>query len=204
MFQSLQRIAAITMLVLAMVAPVKADPPRPLRELALAIAKVAMNEYRDETEDGQWNGTVPSELLLIVQVTESHGRSPRARLRWLRRHSRRVLGDDPNRPCREGRNCQWTRNLTWSNEEPEGWPTGSRWNADAWEKAKELSWRAVTGEDTRRPCRGRPMTWGSRRLDYNDAVAEGQIPVHCETPDDGNVGFEWRRSSLTGVGIGPG
>lgn len=202
MTRLLSRIVAVALLVLVTAVPVKADPPTALRELALAIAKVAMNEYRTETEDGQWNGTVSSELLLIVQVTESHGRTPRARLRWLERHSRRVLGNDPRRPCREGRSCQWTRNLDWSNDEPEGWPQGARWNPDAWSWAKELSWDAVTGLETERPCVGRPMTWGSRKHDYEGAVASGQHPVHCETPDDGNTGFEWRSPSIAEVRIG--
>ncbi len=164
-----------------------------LREFALDISRVAANEYTKHDDRGLWNGSVPSEILLIVQVTESHGSRIRTRMNWLRRHSCRVLSH-PDGDCRktcEGGNCVWSRNLEWGDDKPEGWPDPYPWRPEPWERTRRLVLAALMGRVTYRPCLGRPMTWGSRRLDYDEAVSRGQIPLSCSTPRDGNVGFTW-------------
>jgi len=120
---------AAMMLLLIVALPTSAQTSRreslrTLRELAEAISKVAANEHRTEDERGLWNGPSINETLLIVQVTEAHGRRLSTRLRWLRRHSCRVLehpDHECRKTCRRG-NCLWARNLTWSDDKPDGWP----------------------------------------------------------------------------------
>jgi hypothetical protein len=192
------------LLALAVTLPATANRRQMERELALAIAQVAANEYRTDDERGLWGGTVPSELLLIVQVTESHGGSPLQRLMWLSRHSCRVL-EHPDGRCPKactGGNCGWTRNLSWSDDKPDGWPDPYPWRPEVWEGMRRLSLAAVRGRVTVRPCLGRPTTWGSRSIDYDAAVARGMVPLSCDTPRDGNVGFHWlRRGSEPGRAI---
>ena len=190
---------AAALLALAVTMPATANRRQVERELALAIAQVAANEYRTDDERGLWGGTVPSELLLIVQVTEAHGRTPLQRLRWLSRHSCRVL-EHPEGRCRmicDRGNCQWTSNLAWDDEKPDGWPDPYPWRPEVWEGMRRLSLAAVRGRVTARPCIGRPTTWGSRRIDYERALSRGMVPVSCDTPPDGNVGFHWQRRNAT-------
>jgi len=126
----------------------------------------------------------PWDCLLIYQVTESRARADtsRARLTWLRAHSRRVLGD---RTCYPGRNCQWTRHLAWNDQRPQNYPTTVRWRPENWERVRTLAARLVSGEETRRPCSSPPFSWGGR-MDRDGAIERGMVPLLCEnTRNDG-------------------
>lgn len=146
-------------------------PPAAARDgveerLALAVAKVAVNEANFES---------PADVALVYQCTEAHGDAPGEQLAWLRSHSARVLGD---RECREGRNCRWSRGLTLAATRPPGWPEGVRWRPAAWRRVLRLARRLVGGEEQRRPCIGRPVTWGGD-MDHAEALRRGLRPLHC-------------------------
>lgn len=136
--------------------------------LALAIAKVAVNEAGFDS---------PADVALIWQVVERH--APDERLPFLKRHSPCVLrAEDPGR--RRG-NCEWTRNLRWSDAEPDGWPSGIPWEryADRWARVRAFTRGLVNGSVRRRPCAEQPITWGSRRLDIQQALSRGLEPLGC-------------------------
>lgn len=150
------------------------------RELALAVAKLCANEaglYR----------VSPDDCRLIWQVTEGHGETAHERLAWLRAHSSCVLGDEPSEARRRVGNCRWTRNLTWSETRPEGWPPRWSWARarTRWTQVRRLALRLVTGVDPRRPCEIRPDTWGGR-VDRERAREHGYRSVRCSgTLNDG-------------------
>lgn len=153
------------------------------RELALALAKVTWNESTSYAE--------PRDLYLIAQVTHNRGETNVERLRWLRSHSSCVLTDRPldDYEQRFG-NCPWSRGLTWSFEQPEHWPTAIRWRARGWSLILRRASQIVQDWDFPRPCEGRPMTWGSVRLDMRRALERGLVPHRCEDRM-GNVGFSF-------------
>lgn len=140
------------------------------RELALAVAQVAVNEATLALIQ-------PADLYLIWQITEGHGDTPGARLAWLRSHSRRVLGIDP---CTAG-NCLWSAGLTWSDAEPPGWPTALAWRGRyerRWRQVREMAARLVRGEEYEPPCVLTPDTWGGP-MDHARALAHGMVQVVC-------------------------
>lgn len=136
--------------------------------LALAVAQVCVNE-------ASWNS--PADCALVYQATESHGRTPEARLDWLERHSHTVFSS-----CIAGRgNCRWTPGLTWSDAEPEGWPEAAPpWSTyvDRWRRIRELAEALVTGRIRRRPCPRGVVTWGGP-MDIDAALRRGLRPLEC-------------------------
>ncbi len=159
-------------------------PPRPLSELALSVARVAMNEAPG----------FPADLALIAQTTLAHGDTDEARLAWLRAHSSCVLGDEE--PSRAPGNCAWTRNLTDSDEQPAGWPAHWRWDrhVTTWARTREHAARLMRGERPSRgwPCARTPITWGGA-MDLADAIERGLVALDCRDPRTGlptrNTGF---------------
>jgi hypothetical protein len=155
------------------------------RALALAVAKVAVNEATlAEIE--------PADVALIAQVTEQHGATAHAKLAWLSLHSSCVLTDRELRPGERRTNCIWTRGLTDSDREPAGFAESQ---SAPW-RSYVARWRdvritalALVQHRSRvpYPCEGRPTTWGSRRLDLRRAIERGLRPLVCSTR--GNVGF---------------
>jgi len=83
------------------------------RELALALAKVCVNESGFDSL---------ADCAMIFQIVENQRAITDERRVWLERHSARVLGI---RPCDHRNNCFWSRNLGWNDEEPAGWLAAS-------------------------------------------------------------------------------
>ena len=139
----------------------------------LALAKVAANE--SEIDD---RGR--ADVLLIWQSSAAHARTTQGRIRWLRAHSRCVLGDvDPD--TRPGK-CRWTRLLERSDERPAG--HRGTWNGEAWLNLLAFADRVVAGHVPAESCAPQPTTWDgpSGRA---GAEARGLIPVACEDPRTG-------------------
>lgn len=136
-------------------------------ELALAIAKVSVNE-------AGWGA--PADVAMIHQITEGHGTTDVERLAWLRAHSGCVLTD---RPIERGRrNCFWTRHLADNDLEPEGWPEDMLWQnyVRRWRQIRMLARALVDGRTTIRPCSETPVTWGSAQ-DHERAMRNGRLRV---------------------------
>jgi hypothetical protein len=150
----------------------------PERELALAVAKVCVNE-------ASWNS--PADCALIWQIVEGRGRTTATRLSWLRRHSHRVLDGTCNEDY-QTMNCWWSQHLTWSDAAPANFP--HEWSEAyirRWRRVRRMAWGLVVGTITRRPCAIRPRTWGGR-MDRARALRNGLIPIECEgTWNDGYV-----------------
>lgn len=159
---------AIMALLLCAAPPGKADEPSVKQELKLALAKVAVNEAGFSSE---------ADVALIYAAAGSMGTSHQTRLNFLRRHSRRVLGD---RDCAEGRNCQWTRNLTWSDVQPLGWRSDLRWSPQRWARVRRWASGFVEGTNRLRACPEVPQTWGGT-MDHARAVSRGLRPLGCRT-----------------------
>lgn len=143
------------------------------RELALAVAKVAVNEAGFRS---------PQDVALIWQVTEARGRTHADRLSWLRRHSSCVLTDRPlNREELRRGNCSWTRYLGDDDAQPEGWPSDLVWSnfVRRWRQIRQLSLRLVDGRSRLRPCTETPRTWGGI-MDHTRALERGLRPIRCE------------------------
>jgi len=138
------------------------------QRLALAVAKVAANE------GGMLRA---ADVAVVWQTARSHGRTSLQRLRWLRGHSRRVLGTECE-PKRHG-NCAWTRHLRWGTRRPEGWPAQVSWRPLAWLRVLQLSLDLVEGRTHFEPCPVDPWTWGGR-MDVRHAVAVGLVPIGCQ------------------------
>lgn len=156
------------------------EQERPTRRgLMLALAKVCANEVSLQNEHLQ-------DCALIWQVTEGHSSTITGRLSWLQRHSRKVLGD---RHCPEGRNCQWSRNLEWNDEEPEGWigPWTDR-QIGHWRNMRRYSANLVTGRERFRPCDQRPYSWGSD-ADFERARRQGRSIKRLNCIDTLNHGL---------------
>lgn len=99
---------------------------------------------------------------LIHQAASYHGSTNSRRLRWLRRHSRRVLG---RRQCDEGQNCRWSRDL-WV--DPTRRPSEislTLWRSSRsglFERARELGRRFAAGAVVLEPCPIPIRSWGAR------------------------------------------
>lgn len=150
-------------------------------ELALAtmLAATCVNE-------AGWSS--PADCALIWQVTESHARTPEARLAWLQRHSHTVANGSSSG------NARWTSGLQWNDREPEGWPeTAPPWSVyvERWRKVRRFAAALVTGRVTRRPCAERVWTWGSVD-DAPAALRRGLRVVRCENTL--NLGFALGRA----------
>lgn len=143
------------------------------RDLALALAKVCVNEARFDSL---------ADCALIWQVVSNRRAITDERRVWLERHSARVLG---TRACDYRNNCAWSRNLRWDDSEPAGWPRRIRWDARAWARVRAYCWRLVNEEETLRPCEENPDTWDGRRY-RRQALARGHRLVVCTgTRNDG-------------------
>lgn len=195
--------------------PAHADPgdqnvieePEPTRnveaELELAVAKVCANE-------SSLLRAISADCALIWQTTRRHGHTAVQRLDWLTRHSSCVLTDRALRPTDYNGNCPWSRNLTDSDVEPEGWPH----EADSlpWAGRPQRQWhemRRFTGEMVRFnrppragwPCPVDPSTWGGP-MDHNRALRLGMVALHCVIPRSGRVneGYLYRRRAAEALG----
>ena len=142
-------------------------------ELALAVAKVAVNE-------AGWRS--PADVAMIYQITEARGDTDERRLAWLTAHSSCVLTDRPldDYEQRHG-NCAWSRNLNVHDLEPAGWPQDLLWSnfVRRWQQVRRFAQMLVSGESRMRPCAETPRTWGSRTLDHERAIAMGLRQVDC-------------------------
>lgn len=157
-------------------------------DLALAIARVAANEGALwEIRDAD----------IVCQVVMGSADTYAGRLAWLKSHSGRVM---KQKPCRGG-NCLWSRNLQRDHGiVPAGIAAGKRdwWRAemaDRWEAVLSRAEACVAGRAPE-PCHLPPTTWGSKRIDVEQAVARGLFPIGCDprTLNDGfrSVGgFRW-------------
>ena len=154
------------------------------RELALALAKVTWNEASSYAR--------PEDLFLIAQVTQSHGETNAERLEWLRRHSSCVLTDRELEPAELQTNCRWSRNLSWSLEEPAGWPQAFEWSARrrTWALVLRRAVQVVSDWQFARPCEGSPRTWGGP-MDHRGAIARGLVMLHCS--GTANAGYAYAR-----------
>lgn len=144
------------------------EPSPTERELIMAVSRVSANE-----------GALQNlrETALIWQATESHGTTPAKRLKWLRAHSARVLGD---RPCLQG-NCNWVKTLKANDAAPQGfnkqWWMAAR--ATQWKNIRTLAKQLVLGEVVDRPCVETPSTWGSHLLDSENVKREHMRWLNC-------------------------
>jgi hypothetical protein len=173
---------ALAALVVGLAATLRAQPstaaPEEGAALALAVAKVAVNE-------ASLASIRPAEVALIYQTAEARADTTRGRLRWLRAHSSCVLGERPLTPREERSNCVWTRELHDDDREPEGWPPMLSWarHAPRWAQVRELARRLVDGEERFRPCPTSPFSWGGRSIDMAHALERGLVPLDCRDAD---------------------
>lgn len=144
------------------------------RRLALAIAKVAVNEASLERVQA-------ADVALIYQATLAHGQSARARLRWLERHSSCVLTDRSLRDRELRTNCVWTRGLRDGDAQPEGWPVAIAWSVYVrrWRSVRRAALELVLGTSSiPLPCVEQPTTWGGA-MDHEHALRRGLRRVVC-------------------------
>lgn len=157
-------------------------------DLALAVSQVCANEATLHAS--------PEDCAMIWQVTRSHGRTAAARLRWLRRHSNCVLTDRPMTEKERKGNCRWSRYLTASDSKPRGWPEGVNWRGlydSRWARIRQYVRGLVSGATpvSGWPCPEDPDTWGSPKLDMEQALKQGMQRLHCV--GTANEGFLFRR-----------
>jgi hypothetical protein len=154
------------------------------RELALALAKICVNE-------SSLLAVRPADCALIWQtIRRRGGETAASRLAWLREHSSCVLTDRPMQEDETQTNCRWSRGLDDSDAAPEGWPEHWVWSdraVERWQQVRELSTALVNG--------GRPRGgWPCERRHAPDRVRgheEHRLPVRA--PPGGIDG----RSELT-------
>lgn len=155
--------------------------------LALAVAKVCANEASLEQAR-------PADCALIWQTTRRHGRTPGARLAWLRAHSSCVLSERPLSARELLGNCVWSRHLSASEEAPQAWPEQIAWPryAPRWRTMRAFARRLVAGAVPPGgwPCTEDPFTWGGP-MDHADAVASGLVPLSCRGTL--NEGYRYQR-----------
>lgn len=156
--------------------------------LGLAVAKVCANE-------ASLRRATPADCALIFQATRRHGETPEEQLAWLRGHSSCVLGDEP--PGEMRGNCEWTRQLTRSNRQPDAWADAASWarHAPRWAAMLLFCDLMAAGHPPPRgwPCRRDPDTWGGD-MDMRRAVARGYTQVACRgTANTGWMYPRWDR-----------
>lgn len=150
------------------------EGPSTREQLELAVAQVCVNEA------GFWRF---EDCDLIWQTTARFA-SDEARLRWLRTHSCRVLGQEycrRPRPCEAGRNCVWAQHLTWSDTPPVNWPADVVFPTGRWRRLRAHVRELVRGtgrETPSAPCAGQPVTWGGT-MDAAQALANGYVALEC-------------------------
>lgn len=179
-------------------------------DLYLAVSRVCANEAFGH----------PADCMVVWQAVRRHGRTPSERLAWLRQHSRCVLG--ASAPVRALGNCPWTRNLTDSDRQPDGWPADWRWEPNAssrngghvatWARTRRLVRRMVLGGTPPRgwPCAQDPDSWAGRVTDaaHIQAHAGTRLALRCTDPVTHaptlNEGFRYvRRPATVAVIVAP-
>lgn len=157
------------------------------RALALSLAKVCANE-------SSLFGGRPADCALIWQTVRRRGETNAERLAWLRAHSSCVLTDRSLQDDEQRTNCRWTRGLTDSDAQPEGWPEHWSWERAAvrWDQMRRLCASLVAGQRPHGgwPCERDPDTWGGR-MDAARALRAGMRPVDCEGTL--NTGYQFAR-----------
>lgn len=142
---------------------------------ALALATIAINESPRVTF---------RDVALHHQAASFHGSDSRGRLRWLRRHSARVLG---SRECRAGRNCRWSRQL-WA--DPLSVPEGADlavWNPARWARVQEWAAALEDGSARLEPCPVPIATWGSADDFATGPFASVWVALDCGAHNLGGV-----------------
>lgn len=168
-------------------------------KLVELLAKVSFNEALDSYHD----------LALIVQVSETHGAHPAARVRWLEQHSPCVSGRlSAEQALSRGGNCRWTRNLTPSARMPAGFLPGmpywrrisARWLAHL-ERVRAF----VDGRDDYRPCPEAPRTWDGVRYGRERVLRRGRTRriLECAVPYVTEPGAEGLHNYAITWGPGP-
>jgi hypothetical protein len=168
-------------------AATRADPIE--QQLVNQTAAVALNE-------GGYDK--PYDWGLVVQTVEGHGSNAAERLKWLRRHSAKVLG---NKPCLPSRNCEWTRDLAlapllipsaFQGAKREWWALKRR---NAWLYVRmTVAWFLWPDRDlskmpaSYRPCSQTPYSWGAPSdSGLHDAKIRGLQAVSCRSTV--NIGY---------------
>ena len=184
--------------IVALAAATTARAQEPAEEVQLNLARMCVNE-------SNWRNRDDCEAIWQVTTTLAReGADAETLLRWQQALSPRVTGAaEP----RDVGNERWSRNLTWSNTKPEGWPDDVPWDRyqPAWEAIRDWAARKVgafldAGERRHTQCRGRVVAWvGTRTLredrDFmrrrNAARAERGLPplVPLDCGDTVNVFF---------------
>lgn len=174
-------------IVLIFASPVSAQEEADLsddeRALALAVAQVCANE--SSLDDPR-----PADCALIWQATRRHGATAAERLSWLRHHSSCVLTErELTRRELVAGNCRWTRNLTDTDDQPEGWPAHWVWenHSGRWAAMRRYCLQLVAGRVPRGgfPCSEDPDTWGGV-MDHARARSLGWRALSCRgTSNDG-------------------
>ena len=148
------------------------------RELALSVAKLCVNE-------AGFSSAAPADCALLWQVTRARARTSEGRLAWLRAHSSCVLTDRPMNEDELQGNCRFTRHLSDSDVEPEGWPAEVDWShfVRRWRQMRTFTYNLVTGRVRMEPCPATPVpfTWGSDQ-DRAHALRRGLVPLDCRDP----------------------
>lgn len=157
--------------------PVTASPVDAESELALWVARVAVNEGAFKAR---------AQAALVWQTARNAASTTERRAAWLYRHSPRVHG---HRPCRGG-NCRWTPQL----ERGEQQPVALGLPGDFWElkvlpfwtdTLRYVDWLVRGERAVDDPCHVTPRTWGCE-ADRPRALAQGLYPIGCVgTLDDG-------------------
>ena len=186
--EALALAAAVALIFVSLTCEVRANGSRDA--LALGIAKVSANE------GAIWS---PEETGLVCQVVMGSGPTDGARLRWLQRHSGRVMG---LRECKSG-NCLWSRNLMRNAKTmPANIASGTsikNWKAywrvelsPRWERVMRDAEACVRGE-LAPVCHLPPKTWDGRRWSHK-AMMNGWVAIGCEgTSNEGyrRMWFKW-------------
>lgn len=159
-----------------------AQQPTGEQQLALAVAKVCANE-------ASLQRATPADCALIFQATRRHGDTALERLEWLRRHSNCVLTDRPMTANERKGNCRWSRHLTASAAEPDGWDPDLPWEdpyAGRWRAMRNFCLHLVRGGTPRGgwPCSRDPDTWGGRMDDPGTMAS-------MECRGTANEGYRW-------------
>ncbi len=125
-----------------------------------------------------------ADLAMIWQVAGTHADDVEGRVRWLRRHSRCVVTEEPPATWPPG-NCRWARFLTIEGSSPpQNWPGAAEAWAQvepAWDDLFAFALRLVRGLEIVLPCAGHPQTWDGRRW-MDERLAEGYIEIPCFDP----------------------
>jgi hypothetical protein len=154
-----------------------------IAEIKLNLAKAGANEatlYNNTSDmDAIWQVT--------TTVARRFGRGLEAILEAQQRLSPRLTGIDP----RPGRfNLVWSRNLQWSDEEPEGWDESMPWSTvveqGLWRNTREHAAMLVTElvRHQRRPrvCRGVALAWGGPGLDEEHLARRNEVRERLGKP----------------------